>query len=204
MGMGPWPRAYSLCKTGQRIVSTLAESNGSDDILTQSFGMERSHGVCRSDVRSNHRRARSPRKEGCLPETWTPVGYGGAALRYPFIPYVSRQRGLPQMELSMAAKSSMPRTGARWLGGRYLSRLRLMQVSLSNRSARHSVSFPLWIYLRRWRGYKIPRLASSRCVDLVINHHSHHTWPHRALTNSSYASSPNGPTGHRVLPNYFR
>ena len=114
--------------------------------------------------------------------------------RYPFIPYVSRQRELPQMGLSMAAKSRMPRTGARCIGGRYLSHMRLMQVSLSNRSARHTVSFPLWMYLRPWRGYKTPQLAHSCGVALVINHF-HHTWPHGALTNSSYASSPNGPPG---------
>jgi len=74
------------------------------------------------------------------------------------------------------SKGAYPKWSSQWprinaedggrvcISGRYLSHLRLMQVSLSNRSARRTVSFPLWMYFRRWRGYKIPGQPRSRGV----------------------------------------
>lgn len=100
-GLEPLCREYPNKKT-----------NASDDILTQSFGMERSYGVCRSDIRPSHRRVRSPRIEGYFVGNLDTCRVWRRRVTHSVLMYHSKG-AYPQIQLSMKT----PRTGGafhRW------------------------------------------------------------------------------------------
>jgi hypothetical protein len=81
-------------------MSVLAEANSSDGILTQSFGMEVAR---RLPIRRLPPTIDAPEAfetKATLPETWTPVGYGGDAL--------------PIHSLCITAKGAAPKFSSQW------------------------------------------------------------------------------------------
>lgn len=117
--------------------------------------------------------------------------------RYPFSPYVSQQRGLPQIQLSMKT----PRTGGalhRWS----VPITSEIHASISVESKRLPHCFlPIMDASPSVGGFKNPGLSRVRgvaaCYQPLLSHMA-------AQSLDQLLARLFTPTGHRVFPNYFR
>lgn len=180
----------------RRTVSILAKDHASDDILTQSFGMERSNGVCRSDIRPSHRRVRSPRNEVYfVGKTWTPVGYGGDALPIQSL-CITAKGATPNPALN-----ETPRTeGALHRWSVPITSETHASISVESKRLPHCF-LPIMDAFPSVGGFKNPGLSRVRgvaaCYQPLLSHMA-------AQSLDQLLARLFTPTGHRVFPNYFR